>query len=346
MLRSQRHKGKHAEKEHEPHTKDDTPHHHTTDGTHHEGFHAEVEHDPHPGDRKPHHFHRDALLGIKLCCFLIGILLLGVVVPIIIIVTMPTPMVPTCMCVNETLLVDWDFRGEGVAIAINPLDSRIYYVSGGSAESDFAQSFDIGNMTKSPNLATVPFGAIQEVGGMAFYPPFGGWLVMERLVPGDIWRVSLDFATWTFVAPHPDLPGAQAGMRGVAVVDGTRVFVVDPFVPELWELDTPSFASVLAKFPLTLAPGGDPVIGAVGITFNPVDGFVYILYRVPGMSVGFPRQVGIIDITTGIITATCLVVTDIYAAIAVDSLGNLLLAAGNRHANPSGLYVTTFPCVL
>ena len=419
MLRPQRHKGKHAEKEHESHTKDDTLHHHTTDDTRHGGFHAEVEHDPHPGDRKPHHFHTDPLLCIKLCCFLIGILLLGVVVPIIIVTrsqamgestttteppttepptttttkrpttttteppttmttttttepptttttttepptttttttteppttttmttTEPpttTPMAP-CMCTNVTLLLNWDFKQQGTAIAYQPENERIYFMTG-TGGVDFVQFYDIVNMTKSPNLATVPFGPFQEVGGMAFYPPFGEWLIMERFFPGDVWRASLDFSNWTFIGPHPEFFASQGGIRGLAIVNETRVFGVEAFIPELWEIVTPSFIGLI-KFPLTLAPLGNTSTGAVGITTNPVTGLVYILYRIIGDNGLQPRQVGVIDITTGVVTPTCLVLTDIYSAMAIDSSGTLYLSAGNKHVNKNGLYVTPVP---
>lgn len=255
------------------------------------------------------------------------------------------PAGPPCDCVNETLAFEWFSRDEGVAIAQRPSDGRIFYITGGGGvEPKLIESYDTTTSTLDPPLVGVGTGIDQEAVGLVYYPPLSAWVVTERLVPGSIWTANDDFTVWSVLGPHPG--GGSNGMRGLALVNETRLFAVDPFVDELWELDTVNWNQTLQRIPLTFGPTTATITGANGITHNPVDDTVNILYRVPGAPGSAPRQVGIVDVDTGIVTPTCLVLTETYSAIVVDTEGTLWLAAGNSHPVNFGLFNTTYPCAL
>lgn len=174
------------------------------------------------------------------------------------------------------IMTSIDRGDDGEGIAYNPNDGLLYHTTGNSG--DPFETMDLSGNTIT-TLGTLP----AEMMGFCWYPPLNVFLVYDD----DELYHATTAGVFTFVGTSGD------DLKGLAVV-GTQVFGVTPFDSFLHEIDPVTGAS-LNVIPLGGAAAG---LEAQGLSTHP-DGTVYIVYE-DGAGAG--RNLGTIDVTTGVVT--------------------------------------------
>ena len=210
---------------------------------------------------------------------------------------------------------------DGEAIAFNPSNGLMYHASGLGDGSEYFETVDLNTLTVGPNLFPGNTGLPNEIFGMAWYPPLNGFIAMD--INSNIFLIDSAGATTL-------LSNFETNLRGLAVV-GTRVFGVDPFGANIYELD-PNTGATLNSVPVVI--DGTPITsGSTGLTTHPITGEVYIIFKSGGPN----RSLGIIDPETGI-------GTDLgntfqrFSGISFDAAGNLYAISGDGATPPETLF--------
>lgn len=176
---------------------------------------------------------------------------------------------------------------DGEGIAFRPDDALLYHSTGTTNGLEFFETVHPDTLTVGPNLApgnTYGPDSATELSAIEWYAPDGVFLAADR--DFNLFHVTPD-GEFTLVGNS----GVQ--MRGFAVV-GTRVFGVDPFGSQLFEID-PSNGAVLATLALSvdgLATSGN------GLATHPESGAVFALVKNPASPSG-GRLLATLDVTTG-----------------------------------------------
>ena len=231
---------------------------------------------------------------------------------------------------------------DGEGISFNPNDGLLYHISGIDDGDEFFESIDPATLTVGPNLVpgdTYGPAPAQELTGIAWYPPLGAFIAMDR--DQNIYAVTAGGAFTllsTFVGS-----GGFGYMRGFAVV-GTSIYGVDPGTGELVEFNPTTGGIVSSIIP---TDGGVPINAfgggnATGLTTHPITGEVYIVFRDP---VDGLRHLGIVDPGTGVITDLGDMGNN-FSGITFDSAGVLYAISGDGATPPETLFFDFDPnCV-
>jgi hypothetical protein len=176
---------------------------------------------------------------------------------------------------------------DGEGIAFRPDDGMLYHSSGRSDGLEFLETVNPDSLEVGPNLA--PGGVYgptpaTEITAIGWYPPLGVFLASD--LDWNLYHVT-PAGQFTLVGNS----GVQ--MRGFAVV-GTRVYGIDPFSPQLFEID-PGDGGVLATLPLSV--DGFATTGN-GLATHPDDGAVFAILKDPGDPSG-GRLLATLDVATG-----------------------------------------------
>lgn len=226
----------------------------------------------------------------------------------------------SCACGNITPEVAFVYNDDGEALAFRPDDGLLYRFAGYEDPNMFMGNIHPTTLVQGTNL--FPSTVVDsEFNSMIWYPPTNKFIGHAF---GDMYSISPNGMNINKIGTTL---GAEGTVRGMALVDGTRLFAVDNNNPNLYEI-SPSTAVILNNIPLMMSDGS-PILGANAISTNPLTNNVYIAYKVGGG--GSPRPLGKVDINTGIVTPVCgNVQTTVIAAMVFDNTGKLWISSGNN----------------
>ena len=226
---------------------------------------------------------------------------------------------------------------DGENIAFNPADGLIYHTSGISPGDEYFEPVDPINGNVGANIMpgnTYPGVFDNEITALAWYPPLSAFIGMNR--DGEIFSLTAT-GTFTLLSQYNG-NGGFGYMRGFAVV-GTNVYAISPdnsdnFIEQI-DINT---GNVITTINLTF--GGNPTSGT-GLATNPVTGDIWILYRPSGS--GGNRDIGTVNLGTGVVTDIGDPGINGLAAITFDATGKLFAVSGDG-GSPSETLFTDFPC--
>lgn len=195
------------------------------------------------------------------------------------------------------------------------------------------------NYSLGPNLLTntsSPGDIFDESPSGLAYDPADNSVFF--FVWGDLYKMSLDGQTGTFIGTAPYVNGDAQARSLLYLPDSGRMFYgnhlgSDPGVsPTIAEIN-PVDASLVAEHTVTYE--GVPVRATgFGFALSPLTGTVYIVYQPAGIETPSDRRVGILDMETYEISDVCTAMPDVpINGIAIDNRGQMMVVTGGGQVN-------------
>lgn len=254
-------------------------------------------------------------------------------------VCQPPPYICKCPSMPTVAVESWTDNGGGNTIIFNHIDGLIYFFSGYvNGENDlYIETYDpatgLTNMIMNGNV--LGGGIAGKITALTWYNPLSAFVGVTTV--GDVFSISPPFTSATALRLAEE---GDPGHRGIAVMASGRVFATGiEDDPSLYEFNTTSWTRSSVA---TLTDYEGVIYVGAGLAYNPRDGKLYISY----INAGEYSGVGTVNISTGVITPTCLEDSNhqgFYADVAVDPYGRLWFQSGsNQSASLS--YLEASPC--